>query len=175
MSEIEHQQKIKATAFHPTGSYIEMSIEELNQSIVQRFEAQVRRNGNRPAIKIDQRELSYDELNNVANCLAFEVRKHTSTGPVVVLVELGEMAIACMLGVLKAGLAYAHVDPMVPQASGAARMSELGSTLVLSDAASLELRASAGPLGCPVLHIDDLDFGIVRTTTGVSLDADSSI
>lgn len=158
MSQIALQQNIKATAVHPSGGLHEPITWSSDATIVQVFEAQALHNPDRIAVKTDQEELTYQELNNRANRIARAVRKSTSVGPVAVLVELGVTAIASILGVLKAGFPYVHIDPLFPQSSTQARLAELDTKLVLSQAASLEYRQSAGPIDCEILCVDDLDF-----------------
>lgn len=158
MSEIELQKNIKATAVHPFGELRAPLNWSRDATIVQVFESQVLRNPDRIAVKTDQATLTYQELNNRANRIAHVVLESVSTGPVVVLIELGAIAIASILGVLKAGLPYVHIDPLFPQSSTIARLAELDTTLVLSNAASLEYRESAGPIDCEILRVNDLDL-----------------
>ena len=169
MSESALQQTIKASAVHPSGGLPEPPNWASDTTIVQAFESQVRRNPDSIAVNTDQTTLTYLELNNRANRIAHALRESVSAGPVVVLVELGAMAIASILGVLKAGLPYVHIDPLFPQSSTSARLAELDTTLVISDAASLEYRKSAGPIDSEILRVDDLDFRIHRIAqSGVS-------
>lgn len=173
MSEIALQQKIKATAVHPSGGLFEPPAWSSDTTIAQAFEAQALHNPDRIAVKTDQGALTYQELNNRANRIALAVRESVSTGPVVVLIELGTMAIASILGVLKAGLPYVHVDPLFPQSSTQARLAELDTTLVLSEAASLEYRQSAGPIDCEILRVDELHFSSTCENPEIHVDPES--
>jgi acyl-CoA synthetase (AMP-forming)/AMP-acid ligase II/acyl carrier protein len=173
MQEIDPQNSVKATAVHPSGKISDLPLKQSDQSIVDVFDTQVRHNASRIAIKTDKSELTYHDLNNMANCVAHAVRNKVSAGPVVVLIELGSTAIASILGVLKAGFPYVHIDPMFPQSSSSTRLAELGTTLVLSDATSLKHRESAGPLECNVVHVDYLDFTRAWPNPDVTLDPDA--
>lgn len=173
VSGVQLQLKIKAKAFHPFGHHIAIPGDELDRSVVDRFEDRVRENGKRVAVKTSRHEFTYDKLNNVANCIAQAINARNSVGPVVVLVEIGALAVASILGVLKAGLAYVHLDPRVPQSSGASRLAELAPTLVLTDEPSLALRASAGPLEYPVLRLESVDLDAVKPNPALSIDPGS--
>ena len=64
------QQAIRDKCFHPTGTFVEFKKEEIEQSIPDRFEEQVRRYPERLAVKTRKEELTYDELNIAANRVA---------------------------------------------------------------------------------------------------------
>ena len=64
------QQVIRAKCFHPTDNFIEFNREEIEQSIPDRFEEQVRRHPDRLAVKANSEQLTYDELNKAANRVA---------------------------------------------------------------------------------------------------------
>ena len=59
------QQAIRDRCFHPTGKFVEFEKEEIEQSIPDRFEEQVRKYPRRLAIKSRKHELTYDELNGI--------------------------------------------------------------------------------------------------------------
>src|SRR3990172_3749749 len=59
------QQAIRATCFHPSGSFVEFDKEEVEQSIPDRFEQMVRRYPERIAVKTKNYTLTYAELNNM--------------------------------------------------------------------------------------------------------------
>ena len=64
------QEAIRAKCFHPTGTFIEFKKEEIEQSIPDRFEEQVRRYPDWLAVKTRSHQLTYDELNKAANRIA---------------------------------------------------------------------------------------------------------
>ncbi len=63
----EQQRAIRDKCFHPTGTFVEFRKEEIEQSIPDRFEQQVRRYPDRLAVKSRTQALTYDELNKAAN------------------------------------------------------------------------------------------------------------
>ena len=61
------QQAIRDKCYHPTGTFIEFKAQDIEQSIPDRFEAQVQLFPNRLAVKTKDSELTYDALNQESN------------------------------------------------------------------------------------------------------------
>ena len=73
----KEQLEIRAKCFHPSGSFEEFRQEDIDQSIVKKFEQQVERFPDRLAVKTADCEVTYRELNQTANRIAhrlFELR-----------------------------------------------------------------------------------------------------
>ena len=64
------QQAIRDKCLHPTGTFVEFRKEEVELSIPDRFEEQVRKYPDRLAVKFEDQVLTYDQLNIAANRLA---------------------------------------------------------------------------------------------------------
>ena len=64
------QQALRDRCFHPRGTFVEFEEEEIEQSISDRFEDQVRRHAARPAIETAGAAITYGELNQDANRVA---------------------------------------------------------------------------------------------------------
>src|SRR5262245_19963347 len=69
----QQQEAIRAKCFHPTGTFVEFPIEDVETSIPARFEKIVRIYPNRIAVKTKDREVTYDQLNRAANRLAHAI------------------------------------------------------------------------------------------------------
>ena len=110
------QQAIRDKCFHPTGTFIEFKKEEIEQTIQARFEQQVRNYPDRLAIKTRSRQITYDELNKVANRVAHAILAQRGKGlePVAILVEQGLPEIVAILACLKAGKIFIQIDPSLP-------------------------------------------------------------
>ena len=67
------QQAIRDKCFHPSGTFVEFPIEDVETSISERFEKIVRLYPERVAIKTKDRSLTYDSLNKWANRMANEL------------------------------------------------------------------------------------------------------
>jgi non-ribosomal peptide synthetase component F len=64
---LPEQEAIRAKCFHPTGTFVEFKKEEVEQSISDRFEQQVRKYAARIAVKTKADALTYAELNQAVN------------------------------------------------------------------------------------------------------------
>lgn len=93
------------------------TVEDTEQSIAARFEAQVAAGADRPAVVDKGGVHTYEELNRRANQIARAIREHASGEPVRVgiYLEKGFEYIAAIFGVLKAGHAYVPIDPAFPE------------------------------------------------------------
>ena len=91
--------------------------EDINQSIVKRFEEIAMRYREKIAVKTDTSEFTYATLNNYSNRVAHriihqsEIRNQT----IGLLFEHDSCMIIGMLGVLKAGKIYVPLDPAYPE------------------------------------------------------------
>ena len=82
------------------------------------FEAQVERTPDAVAVRFEEQQLSYGELNQRANQLAHHLRG-LGVGPEVlvgVLLERSLELVVALLGIVKAGGAYVPLDPEYPSA-----------------------------------------------------------
>lgn len=93
------QQAIRDRCFHPTGTFIDFKKEEIEQSIPDRFEQQVRLYPHRLAVKSRNHTLTYAELNEAANRVAGAVLARLGDGeePVALLLEQGAPLITGIL------------------------------------------------------------------------------
>ena len=96
------QEALRARCYHPIEPFSEFSREDIEQSIADRFENQVRKHCRRLAIKTSDSELTYDELNRAANRAAHAILAARGERPeqVALLCDPGAMAIAATLAVL---------------------------------------------------------------------------
>jgi non-ribosomal peptide synthetase component F len=120
-------------------SFVEFPKKAIEQSITQRFEQQVRKWPERAAVKIQDRWVTYDELNQTANRLA-RVLPRSNPGqlmPVAILVDQGIALIVAILAVLKAGLIYAPVDRRQPEELLAKILVDLHPCAILADGRNL--------------------------------------
>jgi non-ribosomal peptide synthetase component F len=66
---LARQWAIHACCVHPSHTFVEFCKEEIEQSIPERFEQQVRRYPDRIAVKTRSQELTYEALNQATNLL----------------------------------------------------------------------------------------------------------
>jgi amino acid adenylation domain-containing protein len=110
------QQAIRDKCFHPSGTFVEFPIEDVETSIPARFEKLVHKFPDRVAIKTQNEAFTYDELNKYANRMAYKILNGCGEGnrPLAILMEHGADVLAAILAVLKAGKLYVPLDPTYP-------------------------------------------------------------
>lgn len=88
-----------------------------SKGLVQIFEDQVERAPQKIAVEHDDQTITYDELNNWSNDIAYRlIDKGSIKGDVIgVCIKQSINFIASILGVLKAGCAYLPLDPELPE------------------------------------------------------------
>jgi non-ribosomal peptide synthetase component F len=106
------QQAIRDKCFHPSGTFEEFPKDQIEQSIPERFEQQVRKYPDWIAVKTRTRELTYDALNRMANRVARTILDSRGVGqePVALLLEDDAPMITSFLGALKSGKLYVPLD-----------------------------------------------------------------
>jgi len=112
------QLHIRAKCRHPSGKFEEFRKEEIEQTIQERFEQQVKRYPDRLAVKTPNHRLSYKELNAAANCIGHSLLSSLGADeePVAILLQDSASAIIGILGVLKAGKICVLLEPSYPHA-----------------------------------------------------------
>ena len=107
----------RAKCLHASGTFVPFPNDVPTGSLNRRFEDQVRRDPARLALKTRHHAFSYGELNAMANRIAHAIVRYagTSDEPIALLFDHDALAIAAMLGALKAGKPYVPLDPSYPR------------------------------------------------------------
>lgn len=103
------------------------------------FARQVDLHGDRVAVREAKREVTYAALDCQANRVAHVVcslRREADLAPVALLAEAGAEYAAGILGILKAGKAYAPLGPRQPAIHQRAILADCGARILMSDAAN---------------------------------------
>ncbi len=153
------QARIRARCRHPSDRFVEFRAEDTGQSVPARFEQQVARYGDRPAISSATCELSYRQLDRLANRIARAILARLGDGnePVAVLFEHDAAGIAAILGVLKAGKCYVPLDPASPAIRTAHLLADSGARLVVTSARCRPLAIESVGDRLGLLDVDGLD------------------
>jgi len=158
--------------------------EEIEQSIPDRFEMQVREHRLDLAVGTSTNSFTYERLNSFANRIAHVILESDipSGDPVALLLEQDAPLIAAILGVLKAGNIYVPLDTgyLVPQLENI--LVDSGAQLILTDAANysqaiglakgtreiieVENESHKFPSGNPSLHIPPDTLAYIYYTSG---------
>lgn len=88
-----------------------------NKTISELFEKQVLKTPNKTALVFGDKKVTYNELNEYANSLAYHLRTLNikPNDAVGILVNRSIEMIVCILAVLKSGACYVPIDPAFPQ------------------------------------------------------------
>jgi len=117
-----------------------------DQCIHQLFEAQVKQAPHAIAVRFAAQQFTYQELNQGSNQLAHYLRK-LGVGPdslVGLCIERSAVAVAGMLGILKAGAAYLPLDPTYPPERLHWMLTDAQVSVVLTQQRSAEPLAACG-------------------------------
>jgi amino acid adenylation domain-containing protein len=155
-AEFLRHQSLHARCRHPLGDHVEISLEEIEQSLPVRFEKIASFHPDHVAIQAQDRGTTYRELDEAANRLAHAILRQRGPGaePVGIITEHGVPAVAAMLAVLKAGKFYVPLDPSYPRDRLAYMLDDTSAPLIV---AGQFHRAQAENLAAgriPILTID---------------------
>jgi amino acid adenylation domain-containing protein len=158
----------------PTKSFIEFQREDIERSIPDRFERQVRQHPGRLAVNIDGSSLTYHELNQAANRVSHAILAQdcNSDEPVALLFKQGVSLIVASLGVLKAGKAYVPVDYSIPPAKVTHILNDFEPRLILADKHNLSLAHKLASGSREVFNVDALDAQLPETNPGLPISPD---
>lgn len=131
---------------------------DIEGSIFERFRQVARAHRDRPAVRERGGVVTYGELEASADAVAaaLAARLGAAPGPVVLFVEAGGALLAAMLGVLRAGRFYVHLDPRLPPARLEAIWHGLGAAALIADAASFDRGRDLAGGGAPAWHLEEL-------------------
>ncbi len=113
----------------------------------------------RIAVKMGDRAMTYDELNQAANRIAYAVleKRGSMAEPIVLLFEHSSDVITAILGVLKAGKFYVSVDVSFPEQRINQILGDCRTGLILTNHRNADLARRLSGRGCEVINIDLLD------------------
>jgi amino acid adenylation domain-containing protein len=159
---------------HAVKTFIEFRKTEIEQSITDRFEEQVRHHSRRLAIKTKSQTLTYQQLNAASNRVAHSIltRLGDTDRPVALLFKQGAPLIIASLGVLKAGKSYAPVDILLPHGKAVQILQDLQASLILTDNDHISLAHQLADNLAEVLNVEDLDAHCSNENPGLSVSPD---
>ncbi len=141
-TEIENNRDlVSSDIIRPINPFTAFAKSEIEQSIGNRFESQVRKYPDRVAIKTPKHEWSYEELNRKANHVAQAILKLCAPGEdrIAILFDHDAPMIAAMLGTLKAGKTYVPLDPNNPEERLTQIIEDSQATALLTNSTNLAL------------------------------------
>ncbi|MFC1716437.1 amino acid adenylation domain-containing protein [Candidatus Poribacteria bacterium] len=155
----------------PTNDFVRFEETEVEQSIPDRFEQQVRKYPNRLAVKTKDHEFTYDELNKAANRVAWAILKQRDKGQetIVLLLEHGAPTVVALLGVLKAGKIYVPLDPSFPRARLDYMLKDSEAALILTNNKNMAFARELANDTTQLINIDKLDADLSTENPGLSI------
>jgi len=153
------QQAIRDKCFHPSGTFVEFPIEDVETSIPARFEKIVQMYPDRIAVKQNSKIVTYSELNRMANRLACSLINECdgNAQPVGLLFENGISLMVAILGVLKAGKFFVLLDPAFPMVRNVAILNDSQATLLLADETNACTAGQFSDKGVRLIEFDSFD------------------
>jgi non-ribosomal peptide synthetase component F len=152
------QSHIRTKCRHPSGKFEEFRKEEIEQSITERFENQVKRYGDRLAVKTPNYQLSYNDLNAAASCIGHSLltRLGESEEPVAILLQNDASAIIGILGILKAGKICVYLEPSYPHSRLVQITQDTQTRLILTNNKNLFLANKLAGNKHKLLNVDEI-------------------
>jgi amino acid adenylation domain-containing protein len=168
------QSHIQSKCRHPSGKFEEFRKEEIEQSIPERFEQQVKRHGDRLAVKTPNHQLSYEELNAAANCIGHSILSRLGEGeePVAILLQNDASAIVGILGVLKAGKICVYLEPSYPHSRLVQIIQDTKTRLILTNNKNLFLANKLASNKHKLLNLDEIQSKQVLENPDLSVSPD---
>ena len=131
----------------------------LDESIGVVFERRVREYPDRIALVSAGESISYAELNQRANRVAWALRQRARDGDerVGLCLRPGAMQVTVLLGILKAGLTAVVIDPLGPEEGARTILEDTEARWLITDRATADAAAAVLPAGCELLLADELN------------------
>ena len=149
-----------------------LSHADFGESIAECFERRLGSFADRIAVDSETGQLTYAELNRIANGIAQALlHRCESSEPVALLLEHGLPAILGVLGTLKAGRIYVPLDPSFPLARNQYILQDSQATLLVTNNRNLALTKSFA--SCPeILNLDEIP-AVTDLNPGVQISPDA--
>ncbi len=153
---------IPRIAVRATGDFQAFANIEIEQSIPQRFEQQVRAYGDRVAIKSDREIYTFASLNRIANRLAREIlsRRNESAEPIALLFDHGAPVLVALMAVLKSGKFYVVLDAGYPPDRLEYMLRDSGARLIVTDPDNFAFARQLGGETVDVINFANLTLDL---------------
>src|ERR1043166_5088073 len=169
------QQAIWDKCFHPSATFIEFPLEDVETTIPKRFEKIARRYPDRIAVTTPEQAVTYADLNAMANRLAHALEKERGTEAerIVVMFENGANLVAAILGILKVGKSIVLVDPALPKSRLLTLIQDSEAAVLVADEKTVSLGAELSSLPCRLITLDEIDSNLSQHNLNLHVDANA--
>ncbi len=143
----------------PEKKFEEFKLSEIEQSVGKCFEKQVEKYRDSLAIKKEEKELTYGELNEFVNKIAHSLLEKVGEDniSIALLFEQGINFLGAIFGALKAGKCYVPIDPTFPDSRNQYILDNSQAHLIVTNTANLEIAQNLSCGQYEILNIDDLE------------------
>jgi amino acid adenylation domain-containing protein len=166
---------VEGTPVTATREFVRFEKNEIEQSIPERFERQVRKYSNQVAIKANGQSATYSELNRTANQIGRGILAQCkgSANAVGLLLEKSVPMMAAMLGALKAARTYVPLDPAHPAARLGHILDDAETELIVTNNRFLSFAQPMARDGRRLLNVDEDVSGFSSGDIGLPVNPDA--
>jgi amino acid adenylation domain-containing protein len=149
---------VRPTSPHPTNDFVRFEKADIEQTLSERFEQQVRQFPEKLSIRTTRGSLTYAQLNAQANRISHLILANRGSGkePVALLFGQGALLIAAIVGSVKAGKIYVPLDPLIPAERNADILIDSTAVIILTDTANLDNAQALASRDVLVLNVDTM-------------------
>ena len=171
----ERQRAIWERCFHRSGAFVEFAREDIEQSIPDRFEHIASTYTDRLAVKDSVCELTYDELNKLANRMARTILAgvEEDSKTVAFLFRAGVAPVVSILAVLKAGKICVPLDPEYPIARLRYMLEDSGASLIVTSDENIALALKMAGETVQIINHDQINPGLSESNLGLKVTPDA--
>jgi non-ribosomal peptide synthetase component F len=175
--------KIKGNCIRPANAFTQFNKEQCSKSIVERFEEQVEKYGDRIAVKSQKGTMTYDELNKKANRISnaiseklqevFAGSNRPLRNTVALLFEHGDAVIAGIMGTLKSSSIYVPLDPGYPEDRLTYILENSEALILITDNTNLSLARKLSVKlkdGIRIINTDNIDDSMPSGNPCIAID-----
>lgn len=157
------------------SSFVEFSKEDIETTIHKRFELQAENYPAHCAIKTKSQELTYEDLNQMANSIARAICTKGSQGPetVALYFEPGVKMIVAILAALKSGKIWVPLDPSQPRDRISYILENSQAKLILSEDENLSSGTGLVQKDHLLINLDEVDFSVNNDNLDCTLRPDA--
>lgn len=156
-------------------NYYTFPITEIEQSLASGFENIVNHYPHQLAVKSNQQELTYQELNQKANRIGRYIQNQDLLGeePIAIFINQGIDFIASMLAVLKIGRFYVPIDPAFPLVRNNYILEDSTAKVVVTNSQNLALAEKIASKCQQIINIDDISIDLDAENIGMLIEPDN--
>jgi amino acid adenylation domain-containing protein len=158
------------TRVSPRDRFVEFPTEEIGQSIAERFEKQVCKYPRRIAVQTNHMQLTYNDLNKLANRLArVLLQQFPDDRPIAILMEHDAPTVVAIFAALKAAKIFIPLDPALPDARIGQILSDSGTHSIVTNDKCLHTALDLPGGSRRIVNVDHCDASINTNTDNLDL------